>query len=241
MEQAPRILPHLTYRDLASPSLVQAMISDHDHDYYWSEDFSPQFYVAQAQAGFIATTEQHKGTELLLPELQHHYALLDFHNLHTSRNVRRILRHHTPILSVAFTLDHVYEQIRRYHKHSWVTPRYLHTLKQVNALHTPMRVVSVLLRYEGEVVAGEMGYILGRTYTSLSGFSSRDPKWRHYGTVQLVLLGRWLKQHGFAFWNLGQTCMPYKFSLGAKGYDRRAFLQRWSEAISEPLPSWIPA
>lgn len=86
------------------------------------------------------------------------------------------------------------------------------------------------------MIAGELGIIIGRTYTSLSGFSNREKCYRNYGTAQLVLLAQYLEQNGFAFLNLGQPYMPYKLNLGAKVYDRDIFLTRWLKAIQEKLP-----
>ncbi len=236
MKPAVHILPHLTLEMLNNPILRQSLYRDLQKDYYWSEDFSPEFYAAQAQAGFIAITEKHRGEELLLPELQRSYAILDFPDLHVSRNVRRILKKTPLTLNVGLSLHTAAERIRTQHTHPWLTPRYEATLEAVNALpDSRLHIVSVLLRSRGVVTAGEIGYILGRTYTSLSGFASRDPRHRHHGTTQLVLLGHWLERHGFAFWNLGQPWMPYKFALGAREISRESFLVRWHYAIRESL------
>ena len=236
MQQAPRILPPLLLEDILQPQSLQALYNHPQNDYYWSDDFSPQFYVAQAKAGFMAVTEMHKGEGMLLPELQHSYAVLDFTHLHTSRHVRRILNQaNAPTLSIGFSLRTAHTHIQAHHKHNWLTLRYLETLEAVNALSSDVHVVSVLLRHGDTITAGEIGYIIGRTYTSLSGFSSRDPRHRHHGTTQLVLLGRWLERHGFAFWNLGQPYMAYKFALGAKKYPRHAFLERWHRALGQTL------
>jgi Leu/Phe-tRNA-protein transferase len=236
MQQAPRILPPLSLEDIAQPQSLEALYVNLQNDYYWSDDFSPEFYIAQAKAGFMAVTEMHRGEEILLPELQRSYALLDFSDLHISRHVRRILNRDNPSLYVGFSLYAAYERIRAYHKHTWVTPRYIKTLEAINAQQNDVHAVSVLLRHNGEITAGEIGYIIGRTYTSLSGFSSKKYPYRDHGTTQLVLLGQWLEDHGFAFWNLGQPYMPYKFALGAREYGRQAFLQRWHRAIRQTLP-----
>jgi len=219
--------------------MLEMIYANMEEDYYWSDDFSPEFYAAQARAGFMAVTEMHKGHELLLPELQRSYALLDFENLHISRKVQRILRHDRPTLHIGVCLKKAHAGIETHHPRSWLTPRYFQTLQAINRLHDSVQVISILLRHRGEVTAGELGYILGRTYTSLSGFSSRDTHHRNHGTVQLVMLGKWLQKHGFAFWNLGQPYMAYKFALGARSYTRNAFLARWYPAIDLPLPGSV--
>jgi Leu/Phe-tRNA-protein transferase len=235
MKQAPRILPSLSLEEILNPQSLETLYADLQNDYYWSEDFSAEFYIAQAKAGFIAVTEMHKGNELLLPELQRSYAVLDFADVHIGRHVRRILRYDDLSLHVGFSLHAACERIRAHHKYTWITPRYIKTLEAVNAMRSDVHVVSVLLRHEEKITAGEIGYMIGRTYTSLSGFSSRDRRHQNHGTTQLVLLSQWLERHDFAFWNLGQPYMPYKFALGAKEYPRHAFLQRWSRATKQAL------
>jgi Leu/Phe-tRNA-protein transferase len=235
MESTLRILPHLSLHDLNNPLLLQKLYHDSTTDYYWSDDFSARFYYAQARAGFIAVTERHHEGELLLPELQRSYAVLDFEHLHVTRHARRILRRDHPKLHVGVVLRPTAERIRTYHRHAWLTPRYERTLEAINRSDLPMHVIAMTLYHDQQPVAGEIGYIIGRTYTSLSGYSSRDKRYRHYGMVQLIQTARWLQRHGFAFWNLGQPYMPYKFTLGAREYPREVFLRRWHEATAQTL------
>lgn len=79
-----------------------------------------------------------------------------------------------------------------------------------------------------ELVAGELGYTIGRTYTSLSGFCRPEARqWRHFGSLQMVLLAERLRDAGYAFWNLGHPHMAYKKALGARVEPRERFLRRW--------------
>jgi hypothetical protein len=117
--------------------------------------------------------------------------------------------------------------INKLHRHNWLTPKYLNTLKASQGVDENFKVISALIRDEEEVVAGEIGYMIGKTYTSLSGFSKREKEYHNYGTTQLVLLALYLQKNGFAFWNLGQSYMPYKLMLGAKIFEREDFLKRW--------------
>ena len=101
------------------------------------------------------------------------------------------------------------------------------------------------------VLAGEIGFSIGRVYTSLSGWTGARTTEAH-GTSQLVLLGLWLQVHflrvslstvtcysictraltfenfwqrkGYAFWSLGHCYSPqleYKRALGHR------ILPRW--------------
>mmetsp|Transcript_118410 Transcript_118410/g.264712 ORF Transcript_118410/g.264712 Transcript_118410/m.264712 type:complete len:165 (+) Transcript_118410:3-497(+) len=75
-------------------------------------------------------------------------------------------------------------------------------------------------------LAGEIGFSIGRIYTSLSGWTEERTTDGH-GFMQLVLLGRWLRQRGYAFWSLGHCYSPemdYKRELGHRVYPRADFL-----------------
>ena len=218
----------LYYRDVTNPSiLMQKIYPDMRKNYYWSEDFSPEFYIAQAKAGFIAVTDLFEGKELLLPEIQFSYAVLHFEDIHINRKVKRIIQKHTPKLNITTDFIPIAEKIRSYHKQCWLTPKYIDILKQTQDLNDDFQMIAAYIEENGSVISGEIGYIIGDTYTSLSGFSSREKNYRNYGTLQLVLLAKYLKENSFAFWNLGQSYMPYKFQLGAKQYTRNDFLQLW--------------
>ncbi len=219
---------HLPYDVVSDRTLLEKHIyTDMKKNYYWSDDFSAVYYIAQAKAGFIAVTDYFEEEELLLPEIQFAYALLDFEDLHISRNVARLLEHRSFTLLITDDLDEAASGIRWAHVNNWMTPRYLEILKETQGKEANFKVVSVLLQEDGRTVAGEIGYIIGETYTSLSGFRCKEKHCNHYGTVQLVLLAQHLQKEGFAFWNLGQPYMDYKFALGAKVYERPVFLKRW--------------
>lgn len=219
---------HLSYSDLTDTKTLHELIyPDMFKNYYWSDDFSAEYYIAKAKAGFIAVTEYYEEKELLLPEIQFSYALLDFDDLHISTKVKKLLQKRDLQLEVSQDLDEVAEGINRLHQKNWLTPRYLKTLKASQGVDENFKIISALIREGDEVIAGEIGYMIGRTYTSLSGFSKREKAYRNYGTAQLVLLAQHLRENGFSFWNLGQCYMPYKLILGAKIFEREDFLKRW--------------
>ena len=227
-----RILPQLTLHDLRTPSLRDAIRYDTFTEYYWSDDFSPDFYVQQARTGMIAITERFHDKEMLLCEMQRSYAILHPSQTHISRHARRIIRRDRPTLHVGMQLETVQTHLDIYHQNNWLTPKYTQILRTLNQTSLGVISLSVLVRHGARIVSGEMGYIIGSTYTSLSGFSSQEKRYRHYGKVQLVLLGQWLERHGLQLWNLGQPYMPYKFELGAREYARADFLRKWDLAIA---------
>jgi hypothetical protein len=58
-----------------------------------------------------------------------------------------------------------------------------------------------------EVLAGEIGFSIGRVYTSLTGWTSLRSR-EAFGAAQLALLGRWLQARRYAFWSLGHCYSP---------------------------------
>ena len=228
MNHTPLGIHHLSYDDLTDHQVLYEFIyPDMYKNYYWSDDFSAEYYIAKAKAGFIAVTDYYEEEELLLPEIQFNYALLDFNDLHISTKVQKLLQKKDLQLEVSQNLDEVAEGIHKLHKNNWLTPKYLNTLKATQSIDKNFKVISALIREEGKAIAGEIGYMIGKTYTSLSGFSRREKEYHNYGTAQLVLLAQYLQAHGFSFWNLGQCYMPYKLMLGAKIFEREIFLKRW--------------
>jgi Leu/Phe-tRNA-protein transferase len=81
--------------------------------------------------------------------------------------------------------------------------------------------------YRGDhLVAGEFGAVAGKVYTSYSGYYEENSA----GSVQLALTGRYLRDAGFALWDLGMP-MPYKERLGAQIVDRPGFLELFRQAV----------
>lgn len=162
--------------------------------------------------------------------MQFEYALLDFKELHVSKKVQTLLDKQAFTLRKNKHFEEVIEQINGYHKDSWLLPKYTQTLK---ALYTTPSSNFELCSFElienksNQLIAGELGYVIGKTYTSLTGFFKKEPQYNNCGKLQLVMLAHYLEKQGFDFWNLGHACMAYKIDLGAKVYQREAFLKRW--------------
>ena len=131
--------------------------------------------------------------------------------------------------------NEVVDKFSTHHKYNWLKGEYAELIKSLymhNDERKEFKVVSFELvdKDSDELIAGELGYIIAKTYTSLSGFSSREKKYANYGTLQLSLLARHLQENGFEFWNLGHPHMEYKKRLGCQTYSRSDFLKRWRRA-----------
>jgi len=229
--------PQVYYVDLQKLNdelFFESICSNMQNSYYWSDDWSTEFYITLAKKGFISTTYDTKGGLVLLPELQYDYAVLDFEDLHISKKVKKLLDRDEYVFSIDTRFEEVLKKITLQHKDNWLKGEYIQVLKKLKTLdRDDFKIMTVeVTSKEGELIAGEIGYVIFDTYTSLSGFSSSEKKYNNYGNLQLVLLAKYLQNNGFAFWNLGHPHMTYKQKLGAKTYTRGEFLQRWRKVVS---------
>jgi len=233
MQEIYKITPELLQDQEYLHNVIYANMQN---NYYWSDEWSEDFYVELAKAGFIATSYDTLEGLVLLPEMQFDYAIIEFQNLHISKKVKRLLKRDDYTFLFNSHFDEVIQHIEAQHKDNWLKAEYKELMKRLyKKSYENFRLISVALlsSKSGEIIAGEIGYIIGKTYTSLSGFSSREKEYANYGTLQLVLLGKYLQEQGFSFWNLGHPHMPYKKRLGVKILSREKFLPLWQSESSK--------
>jgi Leu/Phe-tRNA-protein transferase len=202
--------------------------------YYITDDFSPEMYDALAYNGFISVSAKDQfNNEFLLPEMQTSYAVLHWENLHIARRLRHfikkfILSDNAYYISINDDINAVFDGIKRYHQEkNWMNNSYMNVLKKMyrrtNYLQT---IISVELWHQHKIIGGEIGYLTGSIYTSLTGFFDRD-NYSNLGKIQLIALACLLKNVDVAFWNMGHPYMKYKFDIGAREYARLDFLDLW--------------
>ncbi len=98
-----------------------------------------------------------------------------------------------------------------YRGNTWLYPLLVEQFKQINQNpDESVSVDSVEIWHDGRLVAGEFGFTTGNVYASLSGFHKEDD----IGTVQMAVLGLYLKKNGYAYWDLGME-LDYKYRFGA--------------------------
>ena len=223
----------ISKNDIRTKDLVKNYIyPNKELNYYWSNDFSCDFYIELAHFGFISISSPNENETILLSEMQFEYSVLDFSNLHISQKVQKLLNKNTYTFKINHDYKKVIEILETYHKDSWCTKEYKKLLYELitykhKSIDFSLNCFEV---YEDEMLmACEIGYTIGKTYTSLSGYSNRA--YNNYGTLQLVLLGKYLNDNSYHFWNLGHALMAYKEKLGAIIYSREDFLKRWTKSI----------
>ena len=92
---------------------------------------------------------------------------------------------------------------------------------------------SVALPEGSRLVAGDLGFVVGRNYTSCSGFYADSGA----GSMQLALSARLMERFG-ALWDLGQDHV-YKTELGAELIPRADFLSQFRSLREGPPLSFF--
>lgn len=191
--------------------------------------FDPVFIAGLMAAGFLvmsaplADAPQREPHYVVLPKLHLERSALFFPDMRETKTARRLLSRYELRFDPEF--DRIMDRCVEVHGGDWLTPPLLESIRQVRALsdkgRTPggVRPVSFGLYRDGRLVAGEFGMLAGRVYTSYSGCRDENSA----GTVQLILTGRWLRDQGFAFWDLGMP-LDYKDRLGAMNIPPERFV-----------------
>lgn len=224
------------------PNYLLPLVRHYHDDFYVSRSFDPRLIVQLMAEGFLPIATQ----GYLLPKLHAERCVLRLNpdsNLHISRSTRRKSKRF--LLSVNECFNEVVAGCHRQHGTNWLYPpivaafRAIHQRTKdensggVNAMimdnnspeprdTTPVRLytVEVWNAETGALAGGELGYSVGGIYSSLTGFSNEDAA----GSVQLLALGKLLKQCGFEHWDLGMA-LEYKTRLGAELIGRTDFVR----------------
>eukprot|EP00301_Raphidiophrys_heterophryoidea_P004764 c12046_g1_i2.p1 GENE.c12046_g1_i2~~c12046_g1_i2.p1 ORF type:complete len:319 (+),score=73.95 c12046_g1_i2:62-958(+) len=237
----------ITEATARSPYIEQVW-RDTKRNYYVAVEWNANFYATLAYQGFVSVAQD----PFLLPEMQFTYGVLLLDKVHVEKAVKKKSKHYHFVMDRHF--DEVIERVNKHHTNSWVIAKYKALLKvmhsagavalRVGGVSTTFQVHSPeLVDSEGNLVAGELGYRIGNTYTSLTGFfdsSSKLPtgqlKHTSAGKIQLVALGKLLRRCGFTMWNLGHPpnlvtgVMRYKSEIGGEVLPRKQFLELWRQA-----------
>ena len=226
LAQIPLLTPKMC-EPRAEPSLaaVTSHIAKHwPSDFCWSSSFEPSFIALLMYEGYLPTA--HGPVEgpveyILLPKLHQERCIVVFEDLHVPRNVRSNSRDYQ--LSVDMAFDEVVEKCLAQHGESWLHPPIVDGFKQLfrSGGTQGVKMHSIEVCRQGELVAGELGYSIGKTYCSLSGFTAVAGA----GSVQCLGLALLLHERGFDFWDLGMG-MQYKAKMGAQDIVRLDFLRR---------------
>jgi Leu/Phe-tRNA-protein transferase len=208
--------------------------TNYNEEFCLALDWGPDFIAGLIQAGFLVMSERvalrdeqsgrHIMETFVLPKLHLLRSILFFDELRVKKSVRRFL----PRYELRFDSDFnaIVQNCVHTHGDYWLTPALLGALYALRAdARSPVRPVSFGVYREGRLIAGEFGVISGRVYTSYSGYHSES----NSGTVQMILMTRWLAEAGFSFLDFGMP-LDYKTDLGARNISPEAFVRLFRAA-----------
>jgi len=217
--------------------VVDAMLeTGYDGEFCVSPVFDPGFIAGLMEAGFLVMSAKFGGPEdgdegdgsagsedeayfLPLPKLHLVRSALFFDNLHVKKSARRLLGRYE--LRADSDFDLIVDRCLEVHGEEWLTPPLVAAIREIRrgGLRGAYPTSFALYR-DGRLVAGEFGVKVGRVYTSYSGYYDESG----CGTVQLILTTRYLKENGFAFFDLGMP-LDYKNELGAVDISPEEFVR----------------
>jgi Leu/Phe-tRNA-protein transferase len=197
---------------------ILRQLEERDEEFCHSFHFTRSILDRYCYHGFLPMSVNVLGKDLLSLKLHRNRVLLPPDAVRAGRNVRNRFSRHCLSFDRAF--DRCVAAINGSHPDSWLSAPLVRLFARVNGHGTRVELHSAELWDGDDLVAGEIGYTVGASYTSLTGFRTTSSS----GTAQLFALGKMLHRSGFAVWDLGMYA-PYKLSIGGQIYPRESFLR----------------
>jgi len=211
--------------------VVDALLeTEYSEEFCLARDFNTDFAGRLMEAGFLVMSTELKYEDtkesffILLPKLHLVRSALFFSELHIKKSILPFLSRYELQVNTDFEL--ILDKCVLKHGADWLTPPLVEILKSLwrkqNMLKQNMlpKPISFAVYRDGELKAGEIGVVMGRIYTSYSGYYDEN----NAGTVQMILMTQWLDETGFDFLDLGMP-MDYKTNLGAQNITPRRFVE----------------
>jgi Leu/Phe-tRNA-protein transferase len=215
-------------------TIVNIMLdTNYSEEFCIAVDWDPAFIARLMQAGFLVMSEQILVEDrdgkivkktIVLPKLHLVRSVLFFHELHIKKSVKRFLDRYE--LAFDGDFETIVQKCVAVHGGDWLTPALLEALYAIRSCQdSAVRPVSFGVYRDGRLVAGEFGVVSGMVYTSYSGYHDED----NSGTVQMILMARYLEEAGFDFLDFGMP-MDYKTDLGARNISPENFVKLFRAA-----------
>jgi Leu/Phe-tRNA-protein transferase len=233
--------------DRPSQAVDALIAADYPEEFCLSPSFAPPFVAELMAAGFLVMSAKILGPAgagaagksgggparrqpflpyILLPKYHPERSVLFFPDLHVGKTPKRLLPRYELRADAEF--DRILSRCAEVHGGDWLTPPLRRTIRAIrNLANAPVRPCSFGLYREGVLRAGEFGVMAGGIYTSYSGYCDENSA----GTVQMILTALYLRDRGFACWDLGMP-LAYKEKLGARLLDRGGFRELFRKAAA---------
>jgi len=165
--------------------------------------------------GFYLNSYEHINEKVFIsPRIFDDRIILWLNNLHIGKTMRKHLRQHESRYELKLTSDFGTILDRcRYYYNDLLDLDYLTRLHFIfsNSPYT----VAVSLYKDGRLVAGEIGFLIGKVYSSYTGYHEHTES--SSGTAQIILLANELVKMGVLIYDMGPSTLRfdnYKLNLG---------------------------
>lgn len=206
--------------------LADWMETSYPEEYLASLSFDPGFVDELCWSGFIPmATEDGDGHDYLIPKMHVVRSIMPPGDVLITRTTRRQSSRYELRLDTRFT--ETLKTCIETHGDGWLRPPLVECWIALFKSRSERKVKfsSMELYSSDRLVAGEIGFFAGGSYTSLTGFRRESGA----GSVQLAATARCLETVGVQLWDLGMP-LEYKKSLGAELVQRSVFIERFREA-----------
>lgn len=204
----------------------ESQILEWIEDYGTSDTFDETVIRKACFLGFYPMSFSICGTDFFSVRYHSSKCIITPETFRIPHNIKNLINKKFSDCTISFNrnFDLCLEQLLKAYPDTWLCPKLVEILKQINKNPDEnISVNSVEIWKDGKIIAGEIGFITGNTYASLSGFHLVDD----IGNVQMAILGKYLFENGFAYWDLGMSIL-YKYRYGAKDYSREQQEELWN-------------
>lgn len=208
------------------PKIVDNIIATYRGEFTFCPSFDDIDLIGQLMhAGFLPMAMQiSKGDYCLTPKIHTERCVMFFSKVKVPKSLEKKSKKFTISIDKAF--DGVIDGIHAQHGLNWFYPPLVEAFKKINerrengCFNGKSYLHSIEVWHEDKLVAGEMGYICGSVYTSLSGFYNMDSA----GMVQMITMAKFLESKGLMLWDLGMALKYKTEDLGAMVIPRKFFI-----------------
>jgi Leu/Phe-tRNA-protein transferase len=217
--------------------VVDAILdSDYNEEFCLALDFDPAFVARLMGSGFLVMSMKQKQDPensdpdipefIMLPKLHLVRSVLFFSDLRIKKSIRSRLSRYELRMNTDFNF--IVDRCIAVHGDAWLTKPLIEMIKTIRefgpSFFGKIRPISFGVYRDGILRAGEFGVLVGRVYTSYSGYYDETGA----GTAQIILMTQYLQDQGFAFLDFGMP-LDYKTDLGASNIDPYSFVRIFRE------------
>jgi len=183
-----------------------------------SKEFSPKLIENACQMGFFPMATTVGDVWYMFMKSHKQRCVMDPRDMYVEKKLKKISKEYE--ISVNGDFEKCIDLINQKYSDSWLCSGLVDSFKDIYyGEKYKTKFYSFELWKDGEIVAGEVGYLVGACYTSLSGFHNIS----HSGKVQLCATAQILIQSGIKLWDLGME-LPYKLKIGAQMIPKDEFV-----------------